>query len=328
MLNNNSKNNNKNGVFRKKRVYFTQVSNNALRDNTLSLKAKGLYALIQSYLTIEDFTLYKKFLFSNCQEGESAFENAWKELKNKGYLIQYRLQDPETKCFYYEYELLDEKNVELAKEIHSKQNRKSKEEKTHTHKTTGMDKKTKKTSKAITQKIGGMAFRGDGKDGVYNNTIKNNTIKNNTNISISTSTENFETIKQLFEDSICTLGKTTEVKLLKYSKVYDYNFLKTVILYCKRCNASSFAYFKKTMDSCINKKIDSSAEFLKSVEDFVESKYKNKEDCSEVDKLKLPNNNSKTVSKVDSSFNHFKQREYDIDELEAELTDWYLNDEV
>jgi hypothetical protein len=46
-----------NGSFRKKKTYFSQVSNEALRDNTLSLKAKGLYALIQSYITIENFTL-------------------------------------------------------------------------------------------------------------------------------------------------------------------------------------------------------------------------------------------------------------------------------
>ena len=34
----------KNGKFRKKKVYFTQVSNVAIRDKNLSLKAKGLYA--------------------------------------------------------------------------------------------------------------------------------------------------------------------------------------------------------------------------------------------------------------------------------------------
>ena len=49
------------GTFRKKKIYFSQVSNEALRDENLSLKAKGLYALIQSYITIENFILYKDF---------------------------------------------------------------------------------------------------------------------------------------------------------------------------------------------------------------------------------------------------------------------------
>ena len=38
--------NNDNGSFKGKKVYFSQVSNHAIRDNTLSLKAKGLYSLI------------------------------------------------------------------------------------------------------------------------------------------------------------------------------------------------------------------------------------------------------------------------------------------
>lgn len=45
------------GAFIKKEVPFAQVSNHALRDDKLSLKAKGLYALIQSYLTLPDLTL-------------------------------------------------------------------------------------------------------------------------------------------------------------------------------------------------------------------------------------------------------------------------------
>ena len=120
---------NRSGQFRKKKIYFTQVSNVALRDSSLSLKAKGLYALIQSYLTIEDFTLYKNTLKKHLKEGEKAFESTWKELKDAAYLIQYRLQDPKTKQFYYEYELLDEPNIELANKIHNSQNRKKHEEK-------------------------------------------------------------------------------------------------------------------------------------------------------------------------------------------------------
>lgn len=99
-------NSNKNGSFKPKRIYFSQVSNTALRDNNLSLKSKGLYALIQSYITIENFTLYKNTLKKNCCEGNKAFESAWKELKDKGYLIQERHQNTDG-TFYYLYDLLD-----------------------------------------------------------------------------------------------------------------------------------------------------------------------------------------------------------------------------
>lgn len=83
------------------------VSNEILRDDTISLKAKGLFSLIQSYISLENFILYKGFLLSRCKEGKKAFDTAWKELKDAGYLVQYQMQDPETKQFYWEYELID-----------------------------------------------------------------------------------------------------------------------------------------------------------------------------------------------------------------------------
>ena len=79
---------NKSGAFRKKKVYFSQVSNSALRDINLSLKAKGLYLLIQSYITIPDFILWKTTLIKECKEKTDSFNGAWKELKDNGYLIQ------------------------------------------------------------------------------------------------------------------------------------------------------------------------------------------------------------------------------------------------
>lgn len=83
------------------------ISNEVIRDDTVSLKAKGLYALIQSYITLEDFSLYKGFLLSKCKEGKKAFDASWKELKDAGYLIQYQMQDKDTKQFYWEYDLVD-----------------------------------------------------------------------------------------------------------------------------------------------------------------------------------------------------------------------------
>lgn len=101
------------GAFRKKKVYFSQVSNSALRDKGLSLKAKGLYALIQSYITIEGFTLYKSMLMKECRESKTAFDSAWKELIDSGYLMRHKVR-AEGGMFCYEYELLDTKEVKNA----------------------------------------------------------------------------------------------------------------------------------------------------------------------------------------------------------------------
>ena len=94
-----------NGTFRKKNG-FTITGNTLTRDRKLSLKAKGLYLLISSYITFEDITLTKSFIFSMCVEKEKAFETIWGELKEEGYLKVY--MKPSSKGWSVEYELLDE----------------------------------------------------------------------------------------------------------------------------------------------------------------------------------------------------------------------------
>ena len=99
------------GYFRKKKINFTMVSNSALDDDTLSLKAQGLYAKIQRYITIEGFKLYKNTLIKKCSDGETSFRSAWNELKDRGYLKQYKMKDSSTGKWIYEYELLDEPDL-------------------------------------------------------------------------------------------------------------------------------------------------------------------------------------------------------------------------
>lgn len=106
------------GRIRKRKTNFTAVSNCALQDKTLSYKAKGLYATISYYISIPDFVLYKNFLVSLSTDGTTSFDNAWKELKEHNYLIQYKIQTP--KGFVYEYELQDN-NTEI-KEADKKEN--------------------------------------------------------------------------------------------------------------------------------------------------------------------------------------------------------------
>jgi hypothetical protein len=111
----------KNGKFKHKKNKFAQVSNVAIRDKNLSLRAKGLYSLIQSYITIEGFTLYKKMLNNQSIEGRDSFNKAWNELKDNGYLIV-----TESRCngaFCYEYELVDEPENHRILDSRSRLNR-------------------------------------------------------------------------------------------------------------------------------------------------------------------------------------------------------------
>lgn len=80
----------------------TKISIKALEDNNLSLKAKGLYALIEYYLSIPGLELYKYELLPLSKDGRDSFHSAWTELKTEGYLVQIKTQDNKGK-FIYEY---------------------------------------------------------------------------------------------------------------------------------------------------------------------------------------------------------------------------------
>ena len=94
-----------NGSFIKKKG-FTITGNTLVRDMRLSLKARGLYLLIMSYITLDDLELTKTFLQKKCIEGAKAFNSTWDELKEMGYLKTH--MRPGKKGWQSEYELLDE----------------------------------------------------------------------------------------------------------------------------------------------------------------------------------------------------------------------------
>lgn len=88
---------------------YCSVPSSAAQDKTLSLKAKGLYLLIESCLGDPRFdrSHLKQALMDKCKESNKAFDSAWKELKDAGYLKQYRAPHGGAKGFLYLYELLD-----------------------------------------------------------------------------------------------------------------------------------------------------------------------------------------------------------------------------
>jgi hypothetical protein len=93
------------GFFRSKKG-FTVVQNEITRDSTISLKAKGLYLVIQAYITMPDRKWTKEDFLNLAKEGRKAFDSAWQELKDKGYLKVHFL--PDNGKWRAEYELLDE----------------------------------------------------------------------------------------------------------------------------------------------------------------------------------------------------------------------------
>lgn len=296
---------NLNGAFRKKKIYFSQVSNSALRDPKLSLKAKGLYALIQSYITIEEFTLYKSTLRSSCKEGEKSFESTWKELKDNGYLVQYRMQTPKG-TYYYEYDLLDEADIELSNKVHASQNRKSKSEKIHNPKNEGMDNcnKTIPTKKEVMDK------GPYGKGGVYNNTDYNNTYINNTNTSNSSSRAHLE---EEFESNICELKKTTKVKFESILNNNNPDMILAVIEECSVTNVKSYRGFEVAFNSYIERNCKTREDVITAAAKYRTSKNK-----------KSSRSYNKTNNKIDKAqtFNNFEPREYDYDSLETKLLGW------
>lgn len=99
------------GKFRRRKKNFSSVPNSVARNKGLSFKAKGLYLMIESYIDIPNFELHKWYLISQCKEGKKAFDSAWKELKDAGYLKIYRVPSGKSGKFVYEYELLDKANT-------------------------------------------------------------------------------------------------------------------------------------------------------------------------------------------------------------------------
>ena len=96
------------GFFRSKKG-FTVVQNEITRDVNISLKAKGLYLVIQAYISMPDKKWTKEDFRNLTKEGKKAFDSAWKELKDFGYLKVHFM--PDNGVWRAEYELLDQPDL-------------------------------------------------------------------------------------------------------------------------------------------------------------------------------------------------------------------------
>lgn len=111
------------GRIKRKRGSFTVVSNQAMRDKTLSLKAKGLYSLIQSYIDMESigFVVYKTYLQNICcSDGRDSFNSAWNELIKAGYL-EVSKKRTEKGTYAYEYTIIDDPSTQSPENLPKRQ---------------------------------------------------------------------------------------------------------------------------------------------------------------------------------------------------------------
>lgn len=97
------------GAFVRKTRGYSVVQNEALFNDSLSMSAKGLYALIAARIDYTAVPLTKQWLMNHCTEGERAFNRAWDMLKNNGYLVAH-VRPANRGRFCYEYELRDSNN--------------------------------------------------------------------------------------------------------------------------------------------------------------------------------------------------------------------------
>ncbi|WP_061306776.1 hypothetical protein [Clostridium botulinum] len=132
--------------------------------------------------------------------------------------------------------------------------------------------------------------------------IPETTTKTSTKITSSSSI-----LKNEFENNICELKKTTNIKFDDYVKKYNGEFILAIIEYCTEINIRSFAGFKKVIDSYIGKNILNRKDLFKDIENYRNEKKKNKD-----------NNKNNSKFKLDK-FNDFEQRQYDFEDLEEKL---------
>lgn len=100
---------------RKKRNQYAQVHQNMLRDRLLSLKAKGLGAVLESYS--DEFEVSMKAIESKSVDGEKSIASAAKELEAGYYLYRFQTRDEDGRFITYwafDSQTLD---VEYLKEI-------------------------------------------------------------------------------------------------------------------------------------------------------------------------------------------------------------------
>lgn len=90
---------------------FTKVDNSIIFDMNLSLEALGLYIKLKHLSTIENFKINREYVKSISGYGETAFRRVWKELKDKGVLIETKSRNKGRYEYTYEVKANENKKA-------------------------------------------------------------------------------------------------------------------------------------------------------------------------------------------------------------------------
>ena len=91
---------------------YTNISTAVLRDKTISLASKGLFALVSHLMKIPGFVLRPEGIRSFCMEKIKHFSTLWKRFKISGLLKQHRHPAGEENRWTYEYEICETPDLE------------------------------------------------------------------------------------------------------------------------------------------------------------------------------------------------------------------------
>lgn len=296
---------------RKERA-FAQISNELINNEQLSYKALGILTYILS--KPDDWEVYNSDLIREGIDGKESIRTGLLELKEKKYIQRYRVFNKKTGSVHHWETLVsetpfdDDELISSVKETYAYDeegkiiykkvvlgnferyvpiviNREvillsenQKVEKKHKKNPTIQKPKSRKPKTRKT-------------DPTNTNTSTNTKTLTNTKFSSSSkgnATNSLHPLIELFNDSICELKKTTTIKFMKYVEKYDKGFIEAVIAYCEERNASSFAYFSKTIERYINDGITTVDDMNISIESF---NNKNKTKKNNVLKEKDENKN-------------------------------------
>lgn len=105
-----------------KNTNFTIMSNKHLKDNKLSLKAKGLLSLVLSLPDDWDYTI--KGLLQFARDGNDSFASAFKELELHGYLVRERKRNERGQVKGNNYTFFEnpEENVSFCEKLKNSEN--------------------------------------------------------------------------------------------------------------------------------------------------------------------------------------------------------------
>lgn len=91
---------------------YTQVPNHLLRSPSLSLKLKGLYAVLSYLFKIPNFQFRLKALSALSKENTKALASSWLQLKLSGLLKQHRRPSGQHNRFEWTYDLLQQPDLQ------------------------------------------------------------------------------------------------------------------------------------------------------------------------------------------------------------------------